>query len=56
MGIRREKITSEKWYECSRLAVRPEQGEFVNSNLLCVAEVQFQPGWGAYAIYFFAHS
>ena len=52
MSIRLEKITRENWYECSRLEVRPEQSEFVNSNLLCIAEVQFHPSWGAYAIYY----
>lgn len=52
ISIRLEKITRENWYECSTLEVRPEQREFVNSNLLCIAEAQFHPGWGAYAIYF----
>jgi diamine N-acetyltransferase len=52
MSIRLGKITRENWYECSRLAVRAEQSKFVNSNLLCIAEVQFHPGWGAYAIYY----
>ena len=52
MSIRLDKITRENWYECSRLEVRLEQREFVNSNLLCIAEAQFHPGWGAYAIYF----
>jgi len=51
MSTRLERISRENWYECSGLEVRPEQREFVNSNLLCIAEAQFHPGWGAYAIY-----
>ena len=51
MSIRLEQITRENWYECSQLQVKPEQRQFVSSNLLCIAEVQFYSGWGAYAIY-----
>lgn len=51
MSIRLEPISRENWYECSQLEVRPEQTRFVSSNLLCIAEVQFYPSWGAYAIY-----
>ena len=52
MSVGLEKITRENWDECSRLEVRPEQRAFVNSNLLCIAEAQFHPGWCADAIYF----
>jgi diamine N-acetyltransferase len=51
MSIRLEPITRENWYECSQLEVKPEQQQFISSNLLCIAEVQFYPGWGAYTIY-----
>jgi diamine N-acetyltransferase len=51
MSIRLEPITRENWYECSQLEVKPEQRRFVSSNLLCIAEMQFYPSWGAYAIY-----
>jgi diamine N-acetyltransferase len=51
MTLRLEPITRENWYECSKLQVGPEQREFVSSNLLCIAEAQFYPGWGAYAVY-----
>jgi diamine N-acetyltransferase len=51
MSIRLEQITRENWYECSQLEVKPEQRQFVSSNLLCIAEMQFYPSWGAYAIY-----
>jgi diamine N-acetyltransferase len=51
MTIRLEPITRENWFECSQLEVQPEQRQFVTSNLLCIAEVQFYPSWGAYAIY-----
>jgi diamine N-acetyltransferase len=49
--IRLETISKDNWYECSRLRVKPEQEPFVASNLLCIAEMQFYPGWRAYAIY-----
>ncbi len=51
MSITLESISRENWYECSQLDVKPEQRRFVTSNLLCIAEVQFYPSWGAYAIY-----
>jgi len=51
MSVRLEQITGENWYECSQLDVKPEQRHFVSSNLLCIAEVQFYPSWGAYAVY-----
>jgi diamine N-acetyltransferase len=51
MNIRLEQITRENWYECSQLEVKAEQRRFVSSNLLCIAEMQFYPSWGAYAIY-----
>jgi diamine N-acetyltransferase len=51
MSIRLEQINGENWYQCSQLEVRPEQRGLVSSNLLCIAEVQFHPGWGAFAIY-----
>ena len=51
MSIRLEQITRENWYECSQLEVKPEQRQFVSSNLVCIAEMQFYPSWGAYAIY-----
>lgn len=51
MSVRLEPITRENWYECSQLEVKPEQKQFVSSNLLCIAEAQFYPGWGVYAIY-----
>ncbi len=51
MNIRLEQITRENWYECSQLEVKPEQRQFVTSNLLCIAEVQFYPSWDARAIY-----
>jgi diamine N-acetyltransferase len=51
MNIRLDPISRENWYECSQLQVKPEQRQFVASNLLCIAEAQFYPGWGAYAIY-----
>ena len=51
MHIRLEQLNRENWYECSRLEVKPEQRQFVRGNLLCIAEAQFYPGWGAYAIY-----
>lgn len=51
MSIRLETLTQENWYECSQLAVTPAQSHFVSSNLLCIAEVQFYPGWDAFAIY-----
>jgi diamine N-acetyltransferase len=51
MNVRLVPITRENWYECSQLEVKPEQKGFVSSNLLCIAEVQFYPGWEAYAIY-----
>lgn len=52
MSIRLGQITRENWYECSQLEVKPEQRPFVTSNLLCIAEMQFYPSWGAYAIYY----
>ncbi|NNE42933.1 MAG: GNAT family N-acetyltransferase [Gemmatimonadetes bacterium] len=33
------------------MSVKPEQERFISSNLLCIAEVQFHPSWGAYALY-----
>lgn len=51
MSIRLEQIDINNWFECSQLSVKPEQVRFVSSNLLCIAEVQFHPGWGAYALY-----
>jgi diamine N-acetyltransferase len=51
LTIRLEPITRENWHECSQLQVKPEQKDFVSSNLLCIAEAQFYPGWGAYAVY-----
>jgi diamine N-acetyltransferase len=51
MSVRLEPITRENWFECSQLEVKPEQKRFASSNLLCIAEVQFYPSWGAYAIY-----
>ncbi|HEY0735492.1 MAG TPA: GNAT family N-acetyltransferase [Herpetosiphonaceae bacterium] len=50
MSIQLEPITRENWYACSQLDVKPEQRPFVSSNLLCIAEMQFYPAWGAYAI------
>jgi diamine N-acetyltransferase len=52
MSIRLEKINADNWDECRQLDVEPEQTRFVSSNLLCIAEAQFHPGWGAYAVYF----
>lgn len=52
MSIRLAPLTRENWCECSRLEVKPEQRAFVPSNLLCIAEAQVYPGWGAYAIYY----
>jgi diamine N-acetyltransferase len=46
-----EPVTRDNWYECSQLEVKPEQRRFVSSNLLCIAEAQFYPGWGVYAVY-----
>ena len=51
MSIRLEQINIDNWFECSQLSVKPEQERFVSSNLLCIAEVQFYPSWGAYALY-----
>lgn len=51
MSIRLEPINKENWYECSQLAVTPAQSHFISSNLLCIAEVQFYPTWGAFAVY-----
>ena len=51
MSIRLEPINKENWYECSQLAVTPAQSAFISSNLLCIAEVQFYPTWGAFAVY-----
>lgn len=50
MSIRLEPIDADNWYECSQLRVQPDQERFVTGNLLCIAEVQFYPGWGAYAV------
>jgi diamine N-acetyltransferase len=51
MCVRLEPLTRDNWYECSRLEVKPEQRDYVASNLLCIAEVQFYPSWRAYPIY-----
>ena len=51
MRIRLEQIDNNNWFQCSQLRVKPEQERFISSNLLCIAEVQFYPGWGAYAAY-----
>ena len=49
--IRLERINIDNWFACSQLRVKPEQERFVSSNLLCIAEAQFYPSWGAYAVY-----
>ncbi len=51
MSISLAPLNQENWYECSQLAVTPAQSHFISSNLLCIAEVQFYPGWDAFAIY-----
>ena len=51
MSIRLVPLDASNWFECSQLRVRPDQERFVTSNMLCIAEVQFYPSWGAYAIY-----
>lgn len=51
MSIRVEPINIDNWVDCSQLRVKPEQERFITSNLVCIAEVQFYPNWGAYAIY-----
>ena len=51
MNIRLEQIDINNWFECSQLKVKPDQEQFVTSNMVCIAEVQFYPSWGAYAIY-----
>lgn len=51
MTIRLEAVNVDSWLECSQLQVKPEQERFITSNLFCIAEVQFYPDWGAYAIY-----
>lgn len=51
MSIILEPISRKNWYECSQLDVKPDQRCFVSSNLLCIAELQFYPSWGAYVIY-----
>lgn len=51
MRVRLEPIDINNWFQCGQLRVRPDQERFIESNLLCIAEVQFYPNWGAYAVY-----
>lgn len=51
MAIKLVPVNVDNWFECSQLVVKPEQERFISSNLLCIAEVQFNPNWEAYALY-----
>ena len=49
--IRLEKINGNNWEEAIDLAVSEDHKKHVAPNLYSIAEVQFHPGYNAYAIY-----
>lgn len=48
--VRLEPIGPDNWYACSRLEVRDDQRDAVAGNLLSIAELQFHPTWGGFAV------